>query len=312
MTSSTQARHRLKQFFTVSKWLFTPLALTFLLAAVWQSRLIIRGTLEHSLPVYLILAVLAWMAAHLLSPLFVRIVLNGCGVKVSYHQLLDLHLRYLPARYIPGGIWHTAARVGALHRLGVRSMPLSIFVILENLVALGITLSVGGILVGLSQAGRVWQPIAFLSAAASLIVLFLCPVLVKRLILKTVGNMWYRNYIAAMIMSSIFWSLAAMSFLLFIFALPNSCAISDWLEVVGSYLFSWGIGFIAIFAPQGVGVFEVVAADLMPTNLPFSTFVGLLAGFRLVVILADVLMWTGWVMQRYRKRYFQIKKAERF
>ena len=307
MTPSTQTINRFRQLFSLCKWLFTPVALVFLLAAIWQSRLIIRDALGHSLPVYLILAMLAWMPVHLLSPLFVRIVLNSSGIKVCYHQILELHLRYLPARYIPGGIWHTVARVGGLHHLGVHSRHLSSFVILENFVALGVTLTVGGMLVGFYQAGRIWQPIALLSASISLIVLVLCPALVNRFILNPIGRIRYKDYISAVIISTIFWSFATTSFLLFISSLPNSFVISGWLEIVGAYLFSWGMGFIAIFAPQGVGVFEAVAADTMPTNLPFSALVALLAGFRLVVILADVLMWAGWVIWRYLKKAFLAK-----
>ena len=306
MTLSSQTRHNLKRLFQRTKWFFTPLALTFLLAATWQSRLIICDTLEHSLPVYFILAVLTWMAAQLLSPLFVRIVLNGCGTKVCYQHILDLHLRYLPARYIPGGIWHTVARVGGLHQLGVHSLNLSSFVILENLVALGVTLTAGGILVGFYQSGSFWQPIGFLSAAISLVVLIFCPMMLNRFILKTVGSVNCINYISSVIISTIFWFFATMSFLLFISSLPNSFVISDWLEIIGAYLFSWGMGFIAIFAPQGVGIFEVVAADIMPTNLPFSALVALLAGFRLVVLIADVLMWVGWFSWKFFKKSFSV------
>lgn len=300
-----RTRQMLSKLFTISKWLFTPVALIFLLMAIWHSRIIIRDTLEHCLLLYLELAVLTWSVAHLLSPLFVSTVMNACGGKVGYHQVLDLHLRYLPARYIPGGIWHTVARVGGLHNLGTHPRHLSSFVILENLVALGVTLSAGGILVGLLQGESVWQPLAYLASAISMIILVLCPLLVNRLILRTAGSISYMDYIKAVILSVIFWSFATTSFLFYVFALSISFDLTVWLEIAGAYLFSWGLGFIAIFAPQGVGVFEVVAAKTMPmTNMPFSALVALLAGFRLVVLLADVLVWMGWIVQTNLKKYF--------
>ena len=305
-TASSKISHRIRRLITICKWFFTPIALTFLLVAVWQSQLTICDTLAHSLPIYLILAVLVWMATHLLSPVFSRIVLNACGFKVGYCQILDLHLRYLPARYIPGGIWHTVARVSGLHHLGVHPRHLSSLVILENLVPVGVAFTAGGMLVGFHQYGRMWQIIAFLAAVASLGMLALCPILVNRLILKSVGKIFYRQYLEAVISSIIFWSFATTSFLLFIFALPNSFIISAWLEIAGAYLFSWGMGFIAIFAPQGVGVFEVVAGNIMPTNLPLNALVALLTGFRFVVILADVFMWGGWAARVYLKRTFQL------
>jgi hypothetical protein len=306
MILSEKTRQKFRKLFALCKWLFTPIALTFLLAAVYHSRVFIRNTLAHSLPGYFILAVLAWMAAQLLSPWFVNTVLTGCGEKVEYRKILDLHLRYLPARYIPGGIWHTVARIGGLHRLGVHSTHLGSFVFLENLVALGVTLTVGGTLVGLHSVDRLWQPIAFVSALTSLTVLLVCPILMNRLILKTFGRIWYQNYIVAVIISILFWSFATTSFLLFISAFPTSIVTSGWLEIAGAYLFSWGMGFIAIFAPQGVGVFEVVAANLISANLPFSALVALLLGFRLVIILSDVCMWAGWISYIHLKNQFSV------
>lgn len=299
-------RNRIGNFVALGKWLFTPLALIFLLVAVWQSRLIIGNTLVHCLPVYFIFSVLVWMTAYLLSPVFSCVVLSACGVKVGYSQILDLHLSYLPARYIPGGIWHTVARISGLHHIGVQANHLSSLVIFENLVPVGVAFVVGGVLVGFYQDDRVWQPVAFLAAIASLMMLALCPILVNRLILKSVGKIYYRNYMVAVFSSIIFWSLATTSFLLFTFALPGSFVISTWLEIAGVYLFSWGVGFLAIFAPQGVGIFEVVAADIMPTGLPFNALVVLLAGFRLVVILADIVMWGGWHIRTYFKKDFQL------
>jgi glycosyltransferase 2 family protein len=304
----SKARNRTGHLVSLGKWLFTPLALIFLLAAVWQSRLIIGNTLVHCLPVYFIFSVLVWMIAYLMSPVFSCVVLSACGVKVGYSQVLDLHLSYLPARYIPGGIWHTVARINGLHHIGVQAKHLSSLVILENLVPVGVALFTGGVLVGFNQVDRAWQPVAFLAAITSLMLLPLCPILVNRLVLKSVGKICYRNYMVAVFSSIIFWSLATTSFLLFIFALPGSFVTSTWLEIAGVYLFSWGMGFLAIFAPQGVGVFEVVAADIMPTSLPFNALVALLAGFRLVVILADVVMWGGWHIRTYFIKRASLKK----
>jgi hypothetical protein len=56
-------------------------------------------------------------------------------------------------------------------------------------------------------------------------------------------------------------------------------------------LFSWGIGFISIFAPQGIGVFEVVAADLLRGVEPLMGIAAVIAGFRLIILTADAVAW---------------------
>lgn len=296
MKFGIQNRGRLRQVFKLCKWLFTPLALLFLLVSLWRARFIMQDAWDNSQGVYLALAILAWMAAHLLSPWFVSTALRASGAEIPYRQTLNLHLSYLPARYIPGGVWHTVARVSGLHHLGVRPDQLSSFIIFENLVALCVTLSIGGVLVGFHKQNSDWQFIAFFVAAMSLIILVLCPVLVNRFVMRSFDKIRFASYIKGVVIIILFWSFASASFLLFVSSFLDSLVVSAWLEIIGVYLFSWGVGFLAIFAPQGVGVFEVVAASVMPVVLSFnfSALVALIAGFRLVVVFADLFMWVGW------------------
>lgn len=267
---------------------------------------------ENSQALYLTLAILAWMATHLLSPWFVSTALRASGAKIPYRQTLNLHLSYLPARYIPGGIWHTVARVSGLHHLGVRPDQLSSFVIFENLVALCVTLSIGGTLVGFHKQNSEWQVIAFFVAAISLIFLVLCPILVNRFVLRSFDKIRFASYIKGLLVVVLFWSFASASFLLFVSSFLENLIVSDWLEIIGVYLFSWGVGFLSIFAPQGVGVFEVVAAKMLTTTLPFNAMVAFIAGFRFVTIFADFFVWIISKFWRYfisnYKIYSSVKK----
>ena len=68
--------------------------------------------------------------------------------------------------------------------------------------------------------------------------------------------------------------------------------------MAGVYLFSWGVGFIAIIAPQGIGVFELVASELMDGPIGFMGLAALIAGFRVVVLVADILVWLVYQVMR--------------
>ena len=46
----------------------------------------------------------------------------------------------------------------------------------------------------------------------------------------------------------------------------------------------WSAGYVAVFAPQGIGVFEGVAAALAKETAPAWTTVALVAGFRVIVL----------------------------
>lgn len=287
------------------KWVFTLIAICFLFITTWHARLEIYNTLKICIPGYLILAVILWSLSHILSPLLVFFILKACGSNVPYLKLLGLHVCNIPARYIPGGIWHTVARVGGLNQMGVPARTVSTFIFIENLVAPGVTLSIGGGLVAISQNASTWALTAYLVATVSLVSLMLGPLVVNSVILKRANRMPFKGYLVVIFLSIIFWSFGATSFLFFISSMQNTFSTSSWVNIIGSYLFSWGIGFVAFFAPQGVGVFEFVAANTMSSEIHFSSMIAFIAGFRLIVLLADVAVWLGWTMQQ---RIFSICK----
>ena len=79
---------------------------------------------------------------------------------------------------------------------------------------------------------------------------------------------------------------------------PSSVGDQSYLELGGIYLFSWGVGFLAVFAPQGIGVFEMVGSQLMQSPLGFVGFAALIGGFRLVILVADLLVWIAYHLLR--------------
>ena len=74
----------------------------------------------------------------------------------------------------------------------------------------------------------------------------------------------------------------------------------------GIYLFSWGVGFLSIFAPQGIGVFEFVASEFMQGPIGFMGFAALIGGFRVVILVADMITWSGYQLLR---QWFDNKQA---
>ena len=56
--------------------------------------------------------------------------------------------------------------------------------------------------------------------------------------------------------------------------------------MVGGFLLTWGIGFLAPFAPQGIGVFELTMATVLQAGGMARTLV-VLGGYRLVLLARD-------------------------
>ena len=58
--------------------------------------------------------------------------------------------------------------------------------------------------------------------------------------------------------------------------------------MIGGFLLTWGAGFLAPFAPQGIGVFEVSMAAVLSAESAAGTAV-VLGGYRLVLLARDLI-----------------------
>lgn len=283
---------RLRRLLELSRRAFTPLALAFLVAAAWIAREPFLHALSLARPAPVALAALAWTGTHLLVPLVVHALLAAIGHSPGYATTLRIHFDRLPARYLPGGIWHTVSRVADLNAMGFGKRAISALVVLENLLPLALALLL---------AGAAWLALGKAPAqaggllAVGLAGLVLLPLLAGRLAGTTPR---WRAYAAAILPSTAFWLLAAFAFTTYWLAFPAASAGQVPLEIAAAYLLGWASGFVAVFAPQGMGVFEAVAASLLRGALPFAGVAVLVAGFRATLLAGDALAYVAWLAAR--------------
>ena len=274
--------------------MFTPVALAFLAYFAWQGRDVLVTVVEQASLPLLGLAAIVWGLLHLLSPMLAVLVLGACGAGVTWRQAFATHAARLPARYAPGGIWHTVGRVMDYHQRGVKPRHLAAFVLLENGLAAAVTLAVGGAVVFATRGPDTLGVIAALSSLASVVALPVIWMVLNARILRRPDHLSLPAYASAIGVVAVFWVGAAISFLLYLNAFPSSTGGYSQVEMGGIYLFSWGVGFLSIFAPQGLGVFEVVASELLTGNIGFMELAALIGGFRLVVLVADLAVWCAY------------------
>src|SRR3546814_8763196 len=72
-----------------------------------------------------------------------------------------------------------------------------------------------------------------------------------------------------------FWAASAAAFLCYLAAFPAIDAPGA-VQTAGTFLVSWAAGFVAVFAPQGAGVFETTMAGLLdgPVAAPEPVIAG--------------------------------------
>lgn len=274
------------------KFIFTPLALGFLAYFGWHTRDALRMVFEQARPGYLAASVLLWVVLHFFAPVFPTLVFRACGSRITYGKAFMIHARRLPGRYVPGGIWHTVGRFIDYHDHGIQPRHLATGIFMESTFPAVISFILGGIGISLFHDMSKWGGIGLLAAFAALLGLAIIPVVINRRMLKAPDHFPMGAYFKSMGVITLYWMIAAAAFICYIKAFPMVKTESSPIEIGAAYLFSWGIGYLAVIAPQGIGVFEVVAGNILSTPLSLGGVAVVVAGFRLVTLAADMMVWS--------------------
>ena len=96
-------------------------------------------------------------------------------------------------------------------------------------------------------------------------------------------------YVQLTAVSIVFWTFPAGLFYSYMTAIGRSAITDSIFPMVVYPLFSFVVGFVSIYSPQGIGIFEVVYTELATVELPRTPLIILVAGFRVLVMLCDML-----------------------
>lgn len=276
---------------------FIPLGLAFLAYSAYRAGDSLLPLLATVSVPHLLLACMLWSLAQWVGPLASLAMARILDIRLGYRELALISVLRLPAKYLPGGIWQSVARFAAYQRMEIKNSDSMTILVAEHVFALGTSVALGASLL-------LWETHAINASriAAGLLTLSIIGLLLS--------SAWLRNqnrargasrWILKLVLSTcLFWMLAAASFCVYWLAVSGNEAAD--LRLVGScYLLSWAAGFVVIFSPQGLGVFEWTAAHLMPSTQPLSVVVTAVAGFRMIAIIGDLATWSvGVAMSRYR------------
>ncbi len=264
-----------------SRSFYTPLALLCITALVVSEHRAFHDGFRAISPGLLLLICCCVGLGHFCIAITSYSFFRAVGERPAFGLVLATHFNRLPARYIPGGIWQTVSRSLDFSAAGIEARPILRLVLLEMGVALALALLIGGVCLSLASL-EARRDLALLLAAAGVIGLLALPVV------DAVMDRGQRsdpiNYGIGIVAFVPVWLLYATAFSLFLAHLGVSLG---WAGDAGVYLVSWSAGFVAFFAPQGIGVFELTAGYLATDSLSAAVIASLFV-FRLVLIAADL------------------------
>lgn len=280
-----------------SRFLFTPvaiLAVVYFFVKNYADIIQIVSTADLAL---LLTSTILWCVVNISLPVVTYKLLKPGNHGLTLTRITSIHLSRLPAKYIPGGIWHTAARSVDYARDGVGGRQLFNVLALEHLMALVITAGIGGAGVYFYSGTSYWSSSGLVACLFALVALLIGIVFIA---LKEHDNR-HIYYLQAFFTHMVTWLIASFSFLAYYHAFEFNDAVNNTVYISTSYMFAWSLGFLSFFTPQGFGVFEVVITDLLIGQSALSTAAFVFIGFRVSILFSDMLMYLGCSLLRTLK-----------
>ena len=222
---------------------------------------------------------------------FWTLALRALGERPRYGTVLHASARALLTRYVPGGIWYAAGRGTLLKRHGVSMAASATVGGLELALGAPVAIVVGAVLLAASGAVDPWVGVG--AVVVLLAVLSLGGSLVGRLVAwwarRRGGEPAATPATPALFRLTVvlvgYW--LAIGTLFWAYLEVVGLTATGWGRTVGAFGVSWGLGFFALFAPQGLGVFEGALVSVLDWG---ADAVLLVAGFRAVLLARDLLL----------------------
>lgn len=282
-------RRNAKGILRLAKIFYTTITFFFIMYFSWTNKELLEKMIKSADISFLFFSLSTWCILHLLSPFSPKVVFAGLGYQMPYKHLLFIHLSRLPARYLPGGIWHTVGRLKDYHSYGIPRNQLAIFTLIETLFPCIITFFLGGSYLCLASEHNSIYNIPCILAIISSCILVITPYWALKKLRNYLTSNFHFIYLLLALLSISFWVIASISFVFYYLSMVEYISSISLTKIAATYIFSWGVGYVSIFAPQGIGIFELVAGKMMEIPLTLGGAISFLAGFRIVAFGADCL-----------------------
>lgn len=230
-------------------------------------------------------------------------ILKSLGVNLPYKTNAEIYNVTRLARYIPGKIWSIVGRARLYSKYGVSSLLVTTGVIQEVIAILisSLILSYPIIIrtINLYDAFKGYKVLFYLVSFASSIAL-LWPNLVNTVLFHIakklkkevmIPKVSFLNWLGMNSVYVLIWSLKGIAYYVLIRAFANN-AIDTLFYTISILAFSWFLGFISFFAPNGLGVKESVSVyygiEVLNLEPEIAIMVAILS--RVVLTFAELLM----------------------
>ncbi|MFZ3070947.1 MAG: hypothetical protein WA110_07500 [Anaerolineaceae bacterium] len=281
-----------KKFLNIIKWVWLAVVLAAAGYYFFKHKEEVSNLISQISFFRILLSLVLLLLGKSLIVLLTKFSVNAEGWYPSYWKTLGLYGITSLGKYIPGGIWHFVGRIGAYHANGLSGKKATRALILENVWLISSAVAVGLSLLCLFRfdliSGYIKLPnepwIAGVLTVGILGLWILGLWLVNHFMNKHTENKIQKVWVIVPV-SILLWLLIGSSF----FTMFTDFPLSQAGVFIGGYALSWAVGYVAVFAPGGIGVREAVLAFVF-SNITSVEMIAVYAAMnRIIWVVAEVL-----------------------
>lgn len=294
-----------KKIFSILKWLWLVLVLAAAGYYFYRNQDQVVNLINQLSAWRIVLSLVLLIIGKMFLVRLVQFSVNSEGWHPKYIETIGIYGLSSLGKYIPGGVWHFVGRFGIYKVNGLSGKASTRAMILENIWLLGSAVATGVIGVFLTRfdliAGLLnlpdhqWLAILFTVLALGLWIGVLM------IVHKTMRRHTAENIPSVFVIAGIgllLWTFIGGSF----FVMFNGFHLSTAPLFIGGYAVSWAVGYIAVFAPGGLGVREAALAFVF-SNIASVEMIAVYAAMnRIIWVIAEVLFGLVGMVQKQGMR----------
>lgn len=228
-----------------------------------------------------------------------HVILRKMGVQIHVWKSLRVWIVSTTTRYLPGSIWQYISRVELARGMGITRSETLISMMAEAFFALTAGLFLAGLVIPFISFERLNVNFWFLLLPALL--LFLHPAIANQMIMfigkfskrkiKKMGvSLSLKDTVLIFPWFIVNFLINGLALFFLVLSLTGNLAPTQLLAFTGFYALSWVLGYIAFFAPAGVGITEVSLAYLLSFSMPLSLASAIALSYRFFLTIAELLV----------------------
>lgn len=239
-----------------------------------------------------------------------RSILKSLGETLGFSSSFWIMTASQMGKYVPGKIWFILGRIYMAKQEKLSGVNVALSVLVETILTLLCGMILVVISIFLSQA-KIHIPLwsLFLLVVAGIVIL-------HPSILNTITNFFLRlfkkdtihipfSFTRMLALSIYYWGLWATQIIGFFFLVNSIYRVSiiHYASIIFVYTTSWIVGFIAPFAPGGLGVREGIMSLGLSTIMPPGLAIGISFLTRIWITVFEVIIFViGFIVKPGKKR----------